>query len=71
MNAKFFDHIYSHYGRECKCCGETEPIFLTLDHINDDGSAQRRKAAKKKYRRRYKLALLYGPRGIKDGHLAR
>lgn len=22
------------YGGKCACCGETEPIFLTLDHVN-------------------------------------
>ena len=29
------------YGRECLCCGETNPIFLTFDHINNDGKAHR------------------------------
>src|ERR1039458_4628209 len=24
-------------GYECKCCGETEKAFLTIDHINNDG----------------------------------
>jgi hypothetical protein len=31
------------YGNSCECCGETEPKFLNLDHINNDGSIQRRK----------------------------
>jgi hypothetical protein len=22
------------YGDKCACCGETEPVFLTIDHIN-------------------------------------
>lgn len=26
----------------CACCGETEQIFLALDHINDDGAEHRR-----------------------------
>src|SRR5262252_4538483 len=30
------------YGGECACCGETEPVFLTLDHVNGDGAAHRR-----------------------------
>ena len=35
--------IKDHYGRECVCCGEKEPVFLTLDHKNDDGGEQRKK----------------------------
>lgn len=31
------------YGGKCSCCGESEPIFLQLDHINNDGSIERRK----------------------------
>lgn len=34
--------IYEHYGAVCKCCGETEPAFLTIDHINNDGAAHRK-----------------------------
>lgn len=34
---------FDHYGRECVCCGETEEAFLTLDHINNDGSEHRKK----------------------------
>lgn len=31
------NEAYDRYGGECRCCGETEYLFLTLDHINDDG----------------------------------
>lgn len=31
-----------HYGGKCKCCGESRYIFLTLDHINNDGAAHRK-----------------------------
>ena len=31
------------YGGKCVCCGETEPDFLTLDHINNDGFLQRKR----------------------------
>lgn len=31
------------YGGKCTCCGESEPIFLQLDHINNDGNVERRK----------------------------
>jgi hypothetical protein len=30
------------YGGECECCGETEPKFLTIDHIFRDGKEDRR-----------------------------
>ncbi len=30
------------YGGACACCGEAEPIFLDLDHINNDGTADRK-----------------------------
>ena len=32
-----------HYGNECACCGEVGEQFLTIDHINGDGAAHRRK----------------------------
>jgi hypothetical protein len=31
------------YGARCVCCGETEPKFLTIDHINNDGGGGKRK----------------------------
>lgn len=30
------------YGGKCACCGEAEPLFLHLDHIHNDGAADRR-----------------------------
>lgn len=29
-------------GAHCNCCGESERRFLTIDHINNDGAAERR-----------------------------
>lgn len=29
------------YGTNCQCCGESENSFLTIDHMNNDGSARR------------------------------
>lgn len=31
------------YGGKCSCCGEMNPLFMTIDHINDDGAEERRK----------------------------
>lgn len=30
------------YGGICKCCGEAEPQFLTIDHIHGGGSAHKK-----------------------------
>lgn len=38
------------YGGACECCGENHPIFLTLDHINNNG-AQHRKILSNGYSR--------------------
>lgn len=38
------DAAYEAYGGYiCACCGETTTVFLTLDHINNDGAEQRAK----------------------------
>lgn len=40
--------VYSYYcGGDiaCKCCGEREVVFLSIDHINGDGAAHRRTVA--------------------------
>lgn len=34
------------YGSECACCGEKNPWFLTIDHINRDGAKERRETGK-------------------------
>lgn len=43
------DAVFGAYGGYiCACCGETEKKFLTLDHINNDGSSFRMKIAGKR-----------------------
>lgn len=34
--------VVNKYGGACKCCGETELLFLTIDHINNDGHIERK-----------------------------
>jgi hypothetical protein len=34
--------VFAHYGQVCACCGESNPGFLTIDHINNDGAEHRR-----------------------------
>lgn len=35
--------VIEYYGGKCTCCGESELIFLCLDHINGGGNEHRRK----------------------------
>jgi hypothetical protein len=30
------------YGEVCQCCGESIQVFLTIDHINNDGAIHRK-----------------------------
>jgi hypothetical protein len=48
------DQCYQIYGGYiCNCCGETNKMFLTLDHINNDGANDRRSSSSRsnKYER--------------------
>lgn len=37
------DQIYAAYGGYiCRCCGEAEPKFLSIDHVNNDGNERRK-----------------------------
>ena len=29
------------FGNKCACCGETEPLFLSIDHVKNDGNIDR------------------------------
>jgi hypothetical protein len=44
--AVIVEKVLRHYGGRCACCGETNPLFLTIDHINSDGAEHRRKLSK-------------------------
>ena len=34
--------VFAHYGQVCVCCGETEEMFLTVDHPNNDGNEHKK-----------------------------
>jgi hypothetical protein len=34
--------VFDAYGRSCKCCGETEELFLDIDHMDNDGAEHRK-----------------------------
>jgi hypothetical protein len=33
--------VFEHYGKFCVCCGESNPEFLTIDHIRGGGTKHR------------------------------
>lgn len=37
------DAVFTAYGGyKCSCCGETEPMFLSIDHVHNDGAKERK-----------------------------
>jgi len=43
LRIKNRDKVFEAYGGPiCNCCGETELLFLTIDHINNDGATHRK-----------------------------
>ena len=39
--------MYAAYGNKCQCCGESNLAFLTMDHVNNDGSKDRMRNSKR------------------------
>lgn len=40
-NTQVRAEVLSAYGGKCQCCGETQPEFLSIDHVNNDGAKHR------------------------------
>ncbi len=40
-NRRVREEVISKYGNLCRCCGETNSLFLSIDHINNDGASRR------------------------------
>ena len=38
--------VLDHFHKVCACCGESEPLFLTIDHIDGNGNLHRRLVGK-------------------------
>lgn len=49
------DIVIDAYGAKCACCGEVERRFLTVDHVNNDGSKRRKMDGKG--RRLYRMLV--------------
>ena len=41
--AKIKLEVFNYYGRVCRCCGEGDLRFLTLDHIANNGAEERKR----------------------------
>jgi hypothetical protein len=40
------EQVFAAYGGwQCACCGETERLFLSIDHVENNGAAERRSGA--------------------------
>lgn len=44
--ASLRDSILTQYGPRCVCCGESNEMFLTFDHVNNDGGKFRKENGK-------------------------
>jgi hypothetical protein len=43
LNSKLRQEVFAAYGGStCRCCGETHKMFLTIDHVGNDGAEMRR-----------------------------
>ena len=47
---KIREEVFAAYGHKCNCCGENNSAFLTIDHIEGDGSQHRKKIRMSIYR---------------------
>lgn len=41
-NRKIRSLVFKHYGEQCSCCGQSEEMFLCIDHIDGGGNAHRK-----------------------------
>lgn len=49
IRARKWTKAFAAYGDRCVCCGETEPLFLTIDHINNDGAKHRKEIGQRNF----------------------
>ena len=71
MQRQKLDHLdvklqaLAHYGEACRCCGESWPVFLTIDHIKRGSGAKHRRKIGKGGTRMYRWLRRNGwPKGF-------
>jgi hypothetical protein len=42
LRASLKEEVFKNYGNKCICCGEDDLVFLTIDHIFNNGSEHRK-----------------------------
>lgn len=43
LNAQLREQVFTAYGcYKCACCGESEPMFLSIDHVENNGAEMRK-----------------------------
>ena len=52
--------VMAYGGYRCACCGECEPLFLTLDHIENNGSQHRKEIGTLGGAKLYKWIINHG-----------
>jgi hypothetical protein len=63
------DAVFAAYGGyKCNCCGETEQLFLSIDHVNNDGAEFRRKLTGKRTSAGYHTYNWLIKNGFPDGY---
>ena len=57
---RYREIVLNYYGKRCACCGETNPVFLTIDHINGRQNAPERKQTGYNVSTRIARAIIMG-----------
>jgi len=63
-NHRLMNEIIDRYGGKCVCCGETRREYLSIDHVNGNGSKQRREIGKSSQGLHYWLKQNNYPEGF-------
>ena len=62
---KLREEIWAAYGTECACCGEARKEFLSIDHIDGGGCAERRAGGRSGVNFYARLRMLGYPEGYR------
>lgn len=56
---RLLNQVLEAYGSKCACCGETEILFLQVDHKNNDGNLHRKELKEKTKSKNYSGTRFY------------